>query len=69
MKNTLPVPRPKRNTPVRAIVKSSNFMHVNTAFLKAVDEDDCSWRFVDDNAELSNAYDVVYWEYLPDGGL
>lgn len=29
------------------------------AKLKKVDEDDCDWRFPDDNSELSYEWDVV----------
>ena len=34
-----------------------------TVELKAVNEDDCSWRFVDDNSELAYDWDVLKWEY------
>ena len=60
----LPVQTPEFNKPVRAIVKSSCSQHVSFCNLKAVDESDCTWRFFDAGSELSNNWDVVYWEYL-----
>lgn len=61
----LPVETPEFNRKVKAVVRSeiAGTWDASTAFLIAVDEPDCTWRFADDNAELSYSADVVYWEY------
>ena len=64
MSDLLPVKLPEFNRPVKAVIASQKLTHVVTAFLIAVDEDDCEWRFVDDNSELNvRSFDVVYWVY------
>lgn len=39
---------------------------MNKEEMIAVDEDDCNWRFIDDNSEMSYEWNVVYWEYKDD---
>jgi hypothetical protein len=63
----LPVELPEYDRKVKAVVKShiagTDTWDVYKAFLIAVYEDDCVWRFADDNSELSYSADVIYWEY------
>lgn len=63
----LPIETPEFGRRVKAVIRRSipgtGTWDAITAFLIAVDEPDCTWRFADDNAELSYSADVVYWEY------
>ena len=60
----LPIEMPEVNRKVCAVIKKSDTWTFSTEVnLIAVDEDDCSWRFVEDNCELSHDWDVIYWEY------
>jgi hypothetical protein len=60
----LPVELPEFNRPVRAIIKHFMKWATEEVVLKAVNEDDCSWRFEEDNCELANEWNVIYWEYI-----
>ena len=61
----LPVKMPNIGRKVCAVIKNSDTWTLNTEVnLIAVNEDDCDWRFEEDNCELSYDWDVVYWEYL-----
>ena len=60
----LPIKKPELNRPVKAIIKHFNHWQLHVARMIAVDEDDCDWRTVDDNSELSYEWNVVYWEYM-----
>lgn len=60
----LPVVLPEKNKPVRAIIKHFSTWEIHDVKLYACDDDDCNWRFSDDDSELANAYNVVYWEYI-----
>jgi len=63
----LPIETPETGRKVKAVIRSeihgTNSWEAITAFLVAVDESDCNYRFADDNSELSYSSDVVYWEY------
>jgi len=59
----LPVTLPEVGRPVKAIIKHFNNWNTQIVSLVAVDEDDCNWRFVEDDAELDYSWNVVYWEY------
>ena len=64
MSKLLPVVLPDLNKQVIAIIKHADRWEIDTAvLLKHVNESDCDWRFVIDNAELSYDWDVLYWEY------
>ena len=56
---------PEKGRPVVAILKWPSGKQV-PAVIKKVEEDDCSWRTVDDHSELSYSIDVVKWMYLPE---
>jgi hypothetical protein len=61
----LPVLLPELHRAVRAVIKNSLKWSLHTdVLLKAVVEDDCSWRFYEDDSELDNSWDVIYWEYV-----
>lgn len=61
----LPVKLPEFNKPVIAVIKSSHSWTFNIEVkMVCVDEDDCTWRFFDDDSELSYDWDVIYWEYV-----
>lgn len=64
----LPIEKPEIGRKVKAVIRSSipgtDRWDAATAFLIAVDESDCDYRFSDDNSELSYSSDVVYWEYV-----
>ena len=55
---------PEVDKPIEAIVRFCGSGKEVTAELKRVDEDDCSWRTIGDNSELSYSCDVVKWRYL-----
>ena len=63
----LPIYKPESGRKVKAVIRSempgASMWSVVTAFLVAVDEKDCGYRFADDNSELPYDCDVVYWEY------
>jgi len=64
----LPIEKPEAGKPVKAVIKHfSKWDFMTDIELVAVDESDCDWRFVDDNAELSYDWNVVYWEYITPG--
>jgi hypothetical protein len=56
---------PKPGRTILAILKRFESTSRIYAVLKVVDEDDCSFRTVDDNSELSHNYSVTHWIYLP----
>lgn len=56
---------PEINEPVIAFIKWQSGKPV-VAVIKRVKEDDCEWRTVDDNSELSYYLDVTHWMPLPD---
>lgn len=60
----LPVEMPEIGKPVSAVIKACHsWAFTFEVTLIAVDESDCSWRFVEDGCQFSNDWDVVYWEY------
>jgi len=56
--------KPDAGRVVRAIVQNCSSGEGDLVELLAVDESDCSWRFPDDNAELSYDWDVLCWTYI-----
>ena len=61
----LPVPLPEFEKPVIAIIRHCSSGDQQYAILKAVDGGDHDWETCDDGSELSFAYDVIAWQYLP----
>lgn len=59
----LPVELPEENKPVRALIKHFEKWDIHDVELYACDDDDCDWRFVNDDSELAFEYNVIYWEY------
>ncbi len=53
----------KYNKPVNAIIEHFHTKTQKIVKLKRVKEDDCEWRFVDDNAELAYEWNVIKWKY------
>lgn len=60
----LPICPPEIGKPVRVVLKHWNTWALHTENMIAVDEDDCDWRFSECGSELSNDYNVIYWEYI-----
>jgi len=63
MSDFLPIKTPDYGEPVKAVIKHFEGWNVRVANMIAVDEDDCTWRFEEDNCELTNEWNVIYWEY------
>lgn len=64
--NRQPNETPTVGRPVLAIVQHWHTKGKRFAVMKGVDEDDCSWRTVDDDSELSHDWNVIAWDYLPE---
>ena len=60
----LPVELPEVGRTVTAIVKQFGRWKTEIAMMKRVDGDDHDWEFSGSIGELSNDYDVIYWEYV-----
>ena len=56
---------PEYNRPILAILQWSSGKTL-PAVIKHVKEDDCSWRNVDDDSEISYFLDVIKWMYVPE---
>lgn len=54
---------PEVGRPVSANVEHCTGGFKATVELIAVNESDVTWRFVDDNSELSYDWDVIRWKY------
>ena len=52
--------------PVLAIVQHWYTKGKRFAVLKGVDAADHDWQTVDDGSELSNDWNVIAWDYLPE---
>lgn len=52
---------------IKAICEHWNTKSKKEVLLIAVDEDDQSYRFQDDNSELSYDWNVIEWEPTEDG--
>lgn len=52
---------PEKGIEIHAIIKFCTSDTIKYVKLKTVDESDVSFRFPDDNAELSYDWDVVSW--------
>ncbi len=57
----------ENNVPVSGNTYNVTIEHWNTKTRKTivlvkVEEDDCDWRFPDDNSELSYDWNVISWE-------
>ena len=69
MKIPMPITRdnrdlPRLNEPLLAVVQHWKTYGKKFAILKRVN--DCDYRTVDDDSELSHDWVVVAWEYLPE---
>lgn len=53
---------PNINSVVKCKVQHWHTKNTRELMLKYVNEDDCNWRFPDDDCELSYDYDVIAWE-------
>ena len=63
----LPISQPKKNTPVKVLLKHSWNGSYELGENVLILDDDGAWRFVDDNFELNwKVWDVIYWEYVKD---
>lgn len=61
----LPVPLPDFDKPVLAVLRHCSSGNQIYGVLKAVDGGDHNWETCDDGSELSFAWDVISWQYLP----
>ena len=52
---------PSNDRPVLVKLQHFNSKEVRFAVLKKVDEDDCDWRTVDGNSEISYDWNVIRW--------
>ena len=55
---------PNINEIVKAKIQHCTTKTIKEVILKHIDEYDLSWRFPDDNSELSYDWDVIEWQNL-----
>lgn len=55
---------PEVGRPVSATVEHCTTANKVDVELMVVNETDVTWRFVDDNSELSYDWDVIRWKYI-----
>ena len=57
---------PEYGKPVIAKIRHYHSYRLKQVDLVRVEEDDCVWRFTEDNCELSHEWEVIYWQYAPE---
>jgi hypothetical protein len=55
---------PPIDIPVLSIIQNSNTFVTHYITIKHVNEDDCTWRTIDDGSELSYCWDVLWWQNI-----
>ena len=61
---------PKAYIPIRATLQHWHTKGVRSCDLVFIDdEDDVSWRTLDDGSELSYDWDVINWDYISQGNV
>lgn len=66
LKNNKCINMPKPNVPVLAIGEWLISGKQIPCIVKYVEEEDCCWRTVDDDSEISYSFNIVKWMEIPE---